>query len=86
VPYTHHTAKRARTQSPQALAEKSGQFKTLDGQLTRSQFAARRFPGFVEPIECALLRVDADVRVVLQHATREMATDRFDNVIRFPGF
>jgi hypothetical protein len=39
--------------------------------------------GFVEPIERAFLRVNANVGVVLQHSAREMATDRFDDMIRF---
>jgi hypothetical protein len=38
-------------------------------------------PGFVQRVERLPLGVDADVRMVLQHPTRQMATDRFKDVI-----
>jgi len=40
-----------------------------------------RAPGGVEGVERLTFRVDADVRVVLQHAPRQMAADRFEHVI-----
>ena len=41
-----------------------------------------RAPGGVESVERLALGVDPDVRVVLQHAAREVAADRFEHVIR----
>ena len=40
-----------------------------------------RAPGGVQGIERLALRVDPDVRVVLQHPARQVAADRFEHVI-----
>ena len=40
-----------------------------------------RAPSGIEGVERLALRVDADVRVVLQHPARQVAADRFEHVI-----
>jgi hypothetical protein len=40
-----------------------------------------RPPDGIEGVECRELRVDPDVRVVLQHPTCQMTADRFEHVI-----
>jgi hypothetical protein len=40
-----------------------------------------RAPGGIEGIERLPFRVDADVRVVLQHSARQVTADRFEHVI-----
>ena len=40
-----------------------------------------RAPGGIEGVQRLALRVDADVRVVLQHAARQVAADGFEHVI-----
>ena len=44
-----------------------------------------RFSRLVKPVECGLLRLQPDVRIVLQHPPREVAGDRFDHVVRLAG-
>src|SRR5678816_1264931 len=39
----------------------------------------------IKPIECSLLRVEPDVRIVLEHPPRDVAGNRFDHVIRLAG-
>lgn len=43
-------------------------------------------PCGVEGVECLALRVDADLRVVLQHPARQVAADRLQHVIGDPEF
>src|SRR5438552_9827608 len=45
----------------------------------------RHLPRVVQAIECGLLRLEANVRVVLEHPPRELAGNRFDHVIRLAG-
>jgi hypothetical protein len=40
-----------------------------------------RAPGGVQGVERLAFRVDADVRVVLQHAARQMTADGFEDVV-----
>jgi hypothetical protein len=43
--------------------------------------AIRAATRLVQRVERLPLRVDADVRVVLQHTPREVAADRFEHVV-----
>ena len=40
-----------------------------------------RAPGGIQGIERLALGIDPDVRVVLEHAPRQVAADRFEHVI-----
>ena len=44
------------------------------------------FSPAAEAIQCGLLRRQSDVRIMLQHAAREVARDGFDDVVRLAGF
>src|SRR5581483_1241218 len=48
---------------------------------TARQDLLLHFPPLIKPIERRLLRRQPNVRVVLQHAARQMARDGFDDVI-----
>lgn len=39
----------------------------------------------IQPVERILLRLQADVRIVLQHPSRQVARDGLDHVVRLAG-